>query len=628
MKKAFNKAPRSRNNNAGERHTSFARAVATALVAAGLLAFQFPAVAQSSDPNLHTPGDLRYVKGRLLVQPRAGLSLQELDKKLRVHGGRRVGSIPKINVHIVQLPSQANEIAVLQQLSTDRHIKFVELDRQLAPSLTPNDPSYASGWHLPRIAAPEAWDYSVGSGITVAILDSGVDASHPDLAAAMVPGYDAYDNNTDTRDVYGHGTKVAGAAAMIGNNLTGGTGVSFSSRIMPIRITDTAGYGYLSSMAAGLVWAADHGARVANISFEDVCDSPTVLNAAQYMRNKNGVVVAAAGNTGTQQATVASDLITCVSATDSSDAVTSWSSYGNYVDLAAPGVGIYTTTMGGGYGSVSGTSFSAPITAGAYALMMAANPRLAPSQLDDALFSTAVDLGSAGYDAYYGNGRIDASAAVARVRTTTSTVDGTAPIVSITSPSDGLNVSGLIAVNADATDNIGVTRVELYAGGNLVGSDASAPYEFSWDTSGLADGQVSLQARAFDAAGNVGTSDVTVNVANNPEATPSPTPDTIAPSVVIGNPSSGATISGPVTITASASDNVQVASISLSINGQVVTKNSGSSLSYSWDPYGGKKGKGWLRKFSGTTSGTYSISATATDSSGNASSVAISVTVQ
>jgi Big-like domain-containing protein/subtilase family protein/F5/8 type C domain-containing protein len=225
------------------------------------------------------------------------------------------------------------------------------------------------------------------------------------------------------------------------------------------------------------------------------------------------VVTAAAGNSGIDEGQTVSDAITCVSATDNNDVKTSWSSYGAYVDVAAPGAAIYTTSSGGGYGSVSGTSFSAPMTAGVYALMMAANPQLLPSQLDAALFSTAIDLGNAGKDPYYGYGRINAGEAVASVSTSTP-LDTTLPSVSIASPAGGAVVKGLVPVDVTASDNIGVTRVDLYAGGKLVGSDAAAPYGFSWDTSGVPDGSVTLEARAFDAAGNLATRQVTVTVGN------------------------------------------------------------------------------------------------------------------
>jgi hypothetical protein len=396
----------------------------------------------------------------------------------------------------------------------------------------------------------------------------------------------------------------------------GGTGVAFKSRIMPIRVTDTQGYGYVSAMASGLVWAADNGARVANLSFRNVCLHSTILSAAQYMRSKGGVVTGSAGNTGVEEAIAPSDSITCVSAVGSTDSKASWSSYGSYVDVTAPGVSVYTTTNGGGYGSVSGTSFSAPVTAGVYALMMSANRTLAPSQLDSALFSSAVDLGAAGKDTYYGYGRVDAGAAVAKVRTTSS-ADTTAPAVSISSPTASARVSGLVAVDVSASDNVGIARVELYAGGNLLGSDSVVPYGFSWDTAGLPDGETTLEARAFDEAGNVGSAKLNVAVVN----------DTTAPSVSIVNPPSGSTISSVTTISANATDDKRVAKISLKINGSEVALSYGSTLSYSWDPYGGGgKGRGKGNKKS-TSSGTYTITAAATDDAGNTRSTSVSVTV-
>jgi thermitase len=465
-------------------------------------------------PSQQSSGETRFVKGRLLVQPRAGLKLRDLDDILSGHGGRRVDAIPQINLHIVQLPAQANDHAVAQALARSRHIKFAEVDRQVPLAYMPNDPGYANAWHLPKIGSPRAWDYSVGNGVTIAILDTGVDAAHPDLVNNLVSGYNTYDGNTDTRDVQGHGTRVAGTAAMAGNNSIGSAGVAFTSRIMPIRVTDLNGVGYISTLSKGITWAADRGARIASMSFNSVCGSSTLINAAQYMRSKGGVVVAAAGNSGIDEGQTASDAITCVSASDRDDVKASWSSYGAYVDVAAPGTAIYTTTNGGSYGSVSGTSFSAPMTAGVYALMMAANPQLAPSQLDTALFSSAVDLGGGGKDPYYGYGRIDAGAAVANVSTATPR-DTTLPSVSIASPATGSLVRGLVAVDVTASDNTGVTRVDLYAGGSLVGSDSAAPYGFTWDTSGRPDGSVTLEARASDAAGNVGTGRVTVTVSNS-----------------------------------------------------------------------------------------------------------------
>jgi thermitase len=591
-----------------------ATAIAAALACA-FGAFTLQAWAQSSQPNLHKPGEIRFAENRLLVQPRVGLSVQEFDKKLKAHGARRVREIPNINVHVVELPRMANERAVAQMLRSDRHIKFAEVDELLAPSGTPNDPQLGSAWHLPAIAAPQAWDRSVGAGVTIAILDSGVDPSHPDLAGSLVPGYNIVNGNSDTRDVFGHGTKVAGAAAMIGNNLVGGTGVAYNARIMPVRVAESDGSAYVSAMANGIIWAADNGARVANLSFRNVCLHSTILSAAQYMRGKGGVVTGSAGNTGVAESIPASDAITCVAAIDSADNKASFSSYGTYVDVAAPGVGIYTTTNGGGYGSVSGTSFSAPVTAGVYALMMAANPSLSPSQLDNALFSTASDLGAAGKDPYFGYGRVNAAAAVGT--TGADTGDGTAPSVSISAPVAGTKVRGLVPVDVRASDDVGLSRVEFYADGTLVGSDTLTPYGFSWDSTGSADGEVILEARAVDSSGNVATTQVTVLVGN----------DTSAPQVMISNPRSGEVISNAVTVTANATDNNRVAKMTLLINGKQVATSEGDSVSFDWDPYAGgaTKGKGGGFFKRGTS---YIISATSTDDAGNIGTTSMAVSVK
>ena len=136
---------------------------------------------------------------------------------------------------------------------------------------------------LRKINAPTAWDTSTGAGITIAILDTGVDGTHPDLAAQMVPGWNSFDNNGNTSDVLGHGTAVAGVAAAASSNGVGIAGVAGGARIMPIRISDSAGYAYWSTAAQGLTWAADHGAQVANISFEGMAASSTMQAAAELL---------------------------------------------------------------------------------------------------------------------------------------------------------------------------------------------------------------------------------------------------------------------------------------------------------------------------------------------------------
>ncbi|MBS0544761.1 MAG: S8 family serine peptidase [Proteobacteria bacterium] len=562
-------APR-RTTSPVSRRASRAPALACLAIALGVLSL--PAVAQV------TPSQPQWVPGRLLVQPRPGLSDTEFDKILKPHGGKQVGKIDKINVRIIQLPAQASEKAVEALLKNNKHLKFAERDMILPQALAVSDPYYGSEWHVPKIGADAAWDLSSGAGVTIAILDSGVDSTHPDLAGRLVPGWNFYDNNSNTADVNGHGTQVAGTAAAESNNGVGVAGVAGGARIMPVRVASSTGSGSLTAIASGLTWAADQGARVANLSFYGVSSSSAILSAAQYMKNKGGLVTVSAGNYGTEAPFPATDAMIIVSATDSNDVKTSWSSYGAYVDVAAPGAGIYTTTNGGGYGAVSGTSFSAPITAGVVALMMAANPGLGAATIEKLLFSSATDLGTVGFDTYYGYGRVNAAAAVQAAASTRSAADTTAPSVSISNPGAGATVKGLITVDVAASDNVGVSRVDLVVNGNKIASDTSAPYGFSWDSTTVADGNVTLTAYAYDAAGNASNKSVSVVVSNA-----SATPDTVAPVATISNPTSGSAVSGTVSVQASASDNVNVVAIRLYVDGKLTSSASASSLSYSWN---------------------------------------------
>ncbi|MFO7641695.1 MAG: S8 family serine peptidase, partial [Candidatus Competibacteraceae bacterium] len=531
----------------------------------------------------HAQARGRWAEDRVLVQFRAGLPQKEQEKILKAQNGRAVGRIEQIGVHLVQVPPQALE-AVTRALARNPHVEFVEKDMLVEPGFTPNDPDYSKPWHLPKIAAPSAWDWNptMGASITIAILDTGVDATHPDLAGQIVPGWNFYDNNADTSDTHNHGTWVAGTAAATTNNGTGVASVAGQARIMPVRIAQPDGYAYWSTVAKGVTWAADQGAKIANISYNGVSGSSSVQNAAQHMRNKGGVVVVAAGNSGGQENISASDTMLSVAATNSSDTRSSFSSYGAYVDLAAPGESILTTARGGGYSNAKGTSFSSPIVAGVAALVMDANSMLSPPEIDGVLQSTAVDLGAAGWDAYYGHGRIDAAAAVAKaVKLLTSDIQ--APVASITSPKGGATVSGLATVDVSATDNVGVTRVELYVNGQKIPEDdIIAPYGFSWDTTTMADGSATLVAYAYDAAGNQGfSSGVTVTVSNAVSA-PEPT-DTQAPTASITSPTGGATVSGVTAVGVSATDNVGVTRVDLYANNKLVASDTTSPYDFTWD---------------------------------------------
>jgi thermitase len=529
-----------------------------------------------------------HARGRILVTPQAGLSAAEFDTILKEHGGKK-HKLGQSNLHIVELDSVGSEEAIVAKLKKNPHVKFAELDRKVQVHMVPNDPYFGSEYHPTKVGANIAWDTTQGAGVTIAILDSGVDGTHPDLVPNLVPGYNFYDNNTDTSDVCGHGTAVAGTAAAVTNNGQGVSGIAGQAKIMPIRIAyfDSAAgscYGYFSTITSGITYAADHGARIANVSYGSVATSSSILNAAQYMRSKGGLVFVSAGNSGALDSTAPTNLLTVVAATDQNDAKTSWSTYGDFVTLSAPGAGIYTTSRGGIYQQWNGTSFSSPLAAGVGALVMAANPKLTNTQVENILYTTAVDLGTVGRDQIFGYGRVNADAAVkAAVAVQSPPPDTTPPVVSITSPTASSTVSGSVSIGVNATDNVGVSSVELHVNGNVVAIDNSSPWGFSWDSKSVANGMVNLSLVAFDAAGNqASSSTVSVNVANA-TVTP-PVADTTPPVVKIINPVAGS-VSGNVNVNVNASDNSGAPGITqyLYIDSKLVKTTIGSTLAYSWN---------------------------------------------
>ena len=546
----------------------------------------------------------RFASRRILVEAKAGVGAADFDAVLAAHGGRSQGKLRGLNVHVVTLSPGQSERDIAAKLAAHPHVKFAELDELVAPQGTTNDPLVGNEWHLTKIGAPTAWAASTGAGTIIAIIDSGVDGTHPDLAAQMVPGWNFYDNNSNTSDPYGHGTAVAGTAAAASNNAIGVASVAWGARLMPVRISDASGFAYWSTIAQGLTWAADNGARIANISYA-VGSSSTIQSAAQYMRNKGGVVAVSAGNNGIAETTAASGTMIIVSATDSTDARTSWSSYGNFVDLAAPGQNIYTTVAGGSYGYWWGTSFSAPIVAGVAALVKTLRPDFTAAQIEDALFSSAVDLGGAGWDPSFGYGRVNAAEAIVAAKA--ATPDTTPPTVVIAAPTGG-TVSGSVNVNVNASDNVSVMRVDLKVNGQVIASDTTTPYSFVWNSATLPDGAATLTAVAVDAAGTNGTSaPVTVNVANS-------TASTTPPTVAILSPRNGSKVGGSTaTVSGSASDPAGLSMVKLTIDGVTVASGNTATLSYKWN----------LRK---AAAGSHTISIWAQNTAGRTASTSISVT--
>ena len=195
---------------------------------------------------------VKYVPDRLLVKFKKDIPNNEKEKLFKENNLSIIAEIKQIDLKLIHVPEHALE-KVQTAFAKNNAVEYVEKDFIFEPAVIPNDPGYQNQWHLPAIKAPAAWDTTKGSSIPIAILDTGVDPTHPDLQNKLILGYNFYNNNNNWSDVCGHGTAVAGSAAAISNNGIGVSGVSWNNPIIPIRITDGSCYGYYSSMIKGIV---------------------------------------------------------------------------------------------------------------------------------------------------------------------------------------------------------------------------------------------------------------------------------------------------------------------------------------------------------------------------------------
>ena len=360
----------------------------------------------------------RFVPGRILVRPKSGLAETNFAGKLRNYGAEHHRMLRHSNVRVVTV-EEGEAGVVLAALQCDPDIEFAERDYLAQAAFLPNDPSVVSGdaWHLSRIQAGQAWDFTTGlSNAVVAVLDSGINPAHPDLLGQVLPGYDFVNEDDDPSDDFGHGTAVAGAVAAAGNNGIGVAGVAYSCRVLPVKVLDASGFASYSCIAQGIRYAVDQGARVINLSIVGSESSDTLQDAVNHAWSNNAVIVAAAGNNAdaVPQYPAACDHVVGVSATEPDDSLAWFSSYGNTVTLAAPGDDIWTIQNHASepYGAWRGTSFASPIAAGVAALVAAENPSLSNTQIVAILEQTADDIGEVGCDTSFGHGRVNAGRAV------------------------------------------------------------------------------------------------------------------------------------------------------------------------------------------------------------------------
>jgi len=361
----------------------------------------------------HLSGE--FAPDEVLVRFRPRATRTAKDQCLQQAGASIESEIAELSVLVLKVPEDGVAEA-MARLSLCPGIRLVEPNYLVHIADTiPSDTSWGLQYGLVNIRAPQGWDYSTGStAVTIAIVDTGVDPGHPDLAAKIVPGYDIVNDDGDPRDDNGHGTHVAGVAAALANNGAGIAGVSWGARIMPLKVLNAAGDGTYDDVAAGIIWAADQGAQVINLSLGGAKASTVLEAAVEYANAKGAVLVAAAGNRGAGFVLYPARLphVIAVAATDANNSRASFSNYGPEVALAAPGVSIYSTAPGGSYSPLSGTSLATAFVSGLAAILRGIPGIGSADVIAWEMESTALDLGPAGVDAFYGYGLIQMDRAI------------------------------------------------------------------------------------------------------------------------------------------------------------------------------------------------------------------------
>ena len=346
---------------------------------------------------------------RLVVGLRPGA---HADRLASVTGARVV---PHLNAVSVVPTGPAAQAA--RRLRRSPLVRYVQVDGTVHALAATPDPGRASQWGLDAVGAPLAWGVTRGAGVVVAVVDTGI-APAPDLAGRLLAGWNVVAGTADATDDNGHGTHVSGTIAENAENGLAEAGLAPEVSLLPVKVLDASGSGSDSDVAAGIVWATDHAARVINLSLGGPGSSRVLSDAVSYATAHGVLVVAAAGNESGPvgyPARIAGVL--GVGAVDSTLARASFSNTGTGLDIVAPGVGIVQQTLGSSAGTfadatLSGTSMATPFVSAAAALVLAVRPASTPAAVARTLERTAQDLGGAGRDADTGYGLVRADAAV------------------------------------------------------------------------------------------------------------------------------------------------------------------------------------------------------------------------
>lgn len=381
----------------------------------------------------------------VMIQFEQGVSEAERIQLIEQMGGELVSWMAPIDTAVVNLRATQRSISrSMQDVASAPQVVLAEYDSMTSPILAeaPGRTTYAVQSTIPpvpvqvndpdfnnpqRVYAPSliqlttGWGYNMGQpNVVIAVLDSGVNAQHPDLQGRILPGYDFVNNDDDPHDDHGHGTHVAGIIAANANNGIGSAGVCPNCSILPVKVLNSSNVGTWSDVVRGIIYAVDQNADVINLSLGGTSDIQTVRNAVNYAVENNVIVVAAAGNSRSDVPffPAAIEEVIAVSATRNDDTIWSLSNFGSHIDVAAPGFAIYSTFADldnyyGGYTFMSGTSMAAPHVAALVGLIRSQQQGRTLAEVRQLVRDYATDLGEPGWDAYFGHGRIDVAASLA-----------------------------------------------------------------------------------------------------------------------------------------------------------------------------------------------------------------------
>lgn len=597
--------------------------------------------------------ELGVAKDRVLVKFKQNITEKRKEQILKKLNGKTKKKIRGTNIEIVSIPSVTNPEQLVSDLKTTEKndIESATVDALVSPEFIPNDPNYSLQYHIPKIQADYAWDAASASGVLIGVCDTGVDANHLDLSPSLRLdlGYNTVDDTKNWSPVHYHGTLVAGTIAAVNQNNRGVAGIAPGAQVIPIRISNLSdGGAYVSDAAECISYSADNGAKVINLSYR-MAQYEAINQAALYAESKGAITMVGAGNDNTNPGWPDYPSFLAVAATDQNDNRAYFSNYGDYIDIAAPGVSIYTTNLDNTYTSASGTSLSSPIVASVAGLVYGAKSSLSAAEVKSILLSTADDIGTPGDDIYFGAGRVNARRAIERtlgvtipfpspiptvtptatptpttIKTPTATPttakltptptkpvptstktptptptkkpsDTTPPTASIKSPLNNAKLKGYIYVEANVADNVGVTKVEFFFDNILIGT-RTGPTTFiqGTNTSSYAhNSKHTLTVKAYDAANNQTTSaPVSVTII---DSTP-PTISNVTPadkSIVPRGQS--------ITISAAINDPIGIKSIEFLVNGNKVCKQSTTASSCVWKVPTGRNKQYGLRIYATDT---------------------------